>query len=164
MMTRLKTFAAFASIAAMLITALPAQAYAGGYGHGYKHGYGYGHGYKYGYRHGYRGKKFGYGYRHGYRHGYRRGHYYHRNRNDWVPFAVLGGLATALIITSANSNKRSRSTYYDAPQRATRPCHTVHRIEEHSGERVKMGATMCYDTNSIPYIVDGSQHVVEYVR
>ena len=84
-----------------------------------------------------------------------------------MPFAVLGGLATALIVTSAaNSNQRSsnRNHYYDGPRGSTRPCHVVHRIEDHRGDRVKMGATMCYDNRGAAYIVQGSEHVVEYLN
>ena len=162
-MTRFRKFAAFASIAALIMTSVPSQAYAWGGGHGYK--YGYGHGYKHGYGRGYKGH---WGYRRGWRHGYRYG--YRHKRNDWVPFAVLGGLATALIVTSAANSNKSRSrnyynrNYYSAPSPSTRPCHVVHRIEDHRGDRVKMGATMCYDSRGTAYIVQGSEHVVEYLN
>ena len=157
-MIGLRKIAALASIAAIMAASIPATAMAGGKygGHGYKHGYG--HNYSHGYRGGYRGN---YGYRGGY--GYRR----HRG-NDWVPFAVLGGLATALIVTSANSNNnRSYDDSYDNRQnnqpQATKPCHIVHRVEVENDQRIKKAATMCYDGQNIAYLVEGSEHVIEYL-
>ena len=163
-MIGLRKIAALMSIAAIMATSIPATAMAGGkYGGG--HGKGYGHGYSHGGGHGYRGHR---GYRGHY--GYRGGYGYRRHRgNDWVPFAVLGGLATALIVTSANSNKNNRSyddsydnRQYNPPQ-ATKPCHIVHRVEVEGEQRVKKAATMCYDGQNIAYLVEGSEHVIEYL-
>jgi hypothetical protein len=96
-------------------------------------------------------------------------HHHHHYRGGgggaWIPFAVVGGLAAgALIASSANSRDRyygPRHSYYAPPRAYHRPCHVVHRVEDVDGYAVKMAATMCYDSNGVAYIVQGSQHPVD---
>jgi hypothetical protein len=162
-----KKIAASLAVVAMVVTMIPADAFAGdrghrGGGHGYNNG-GHGGGHYRSGRSNYRGSHRG-GYRNIYRGGnrYRGGHYRHSS-NAWIPFAFLG--ATAL--TYAIVNDRSRDRYVDnrtytntTGYSATKPCHIAYRDENYEGELVRMAATMCYNEYGTAYLVKGSEHQV----
>lgn len=107
----------------------------------------------------YRGHRYYYPSRYHYRHGH--GYGYYSSSGFWVPLAILGGAALGYAV--ANSSNNDYDDNYYAPPRSNQPCHIVHRDEVRDNQRVKMGATMCYDQQGTAYIVRGSEHVVEYL-
>jgi len=159
----IKKIAASLAVVAMVVTMIPADAFAGdrghrGGGHGYHNG-GHGGGHYRSGRHHYRG-----GYRSGYRHGYRRGgrhHHYRHRSNAWVPFAFLGATALTYAIVSDRNRAVDNRTYSNnTGYSATKPCHMAYRDENYEGELVRMAATMCYDEYGTAYLVKGSEHQV----
>jgi hypothetical protein len=170
----IKKFAASLAVVAMVVTMIPADAFAGdrgqrGGGHSYNNG-GHGGGHYRSGRSNYRGSHRG-GYRNNYRGGHRsryRGGHYGRHSNAWIPFAFLG--ATALTYAIANDRNRDRrvnnGTYSNRTYSnttgysATKPCHMAYRDENHEGELMRMAATMCYDEYGTAYLVKGSEHQV----
>jgi hypothetical protein len=157
----IKKFAASLAVVAMVVTMIPADAFAGdrghrGGGHGYNNG-GHGGGH---YRSG-RNHRRGSYYRGNYRRGHGRHHYGHRS-NAWIPFAFLG--ATALTYAIVNDRSRDRvvdnRTYNNTGYSAQKPCHMAYRDENYEGEMVRMAATMCYDDYGTAYLVKGSEHQV----
>jgi outer membrane protein OmpA-like peptidoglycan-associated protein len=141
-------------LAAMLATGLPNAAHADGPRHGGHNRGGYHGG-------GYYGGYHGGGY---YRGGY--GHYH--GGGGWAPVALVGGLAAGLIIAD------SARTHYVSPRygyvaqppvpRNVPSCNMVNRTEDVDGYPVKMAATMCYDEEGVPYIVQGSEFAMEEER
>ncbi len=179
---------AFALCAATTITPVYAGDYhrgSGGYhkGHG---GYHKGHG---GYHKGKKGyHKGGKGYHKGHG-GYHKGHHHKRKKDkDWVPFAVIGGIAAIAIIASQANKKKKRhhddgyySDYdhggyhkgnsgyhksggkYHKASSGSDNCHIVYKTERVRGRTVKKGCTLCYNPDGSAYIVEGSEFVVGYV-
>ena len=109
------------------------------------------------YRHHRRYKRYNYGHQ-------GRHHYRHRGRGSWVPFAVIGGLATGYLISKSANRLHTSTTFISkAPYHggASRPCHIVQKVDFVDGYEVKSAATMCHDARAYPYIVQGSEHVID---
>ena len=143
-------------LAAMLATGLPTAAHADGPRHGGHYRGGYHGGGHYG---GYGGHYGGRYYRGGY------GHYH--GGGGWAPVALVGGLAAGFIIAdSARPRYTSRYGYVAPPPVPPNApsCNMVNRMEEIDGYPVKMAATMCYDEEGVPYIVQGSEFAMEEDR
>ncbi len=124
-------------------------------------------------------------------HGHGHGKYHKRKKNkDWVPFAIIGGIAAVAIIASqANKKKKHDDDYYEDDgyykskggyhkgkggyhkghggyQKANAGgdnCHVVYKTEKVRGRYVKKGCTICYNPDGSAYIVEGSEFVVGYV-
>lgn len=106
--------------------------------------------------------------------GYHKGHRrHHRKKNkDWVPFAVIGGIAAVAIIASqANKKKKHHGGgYYNdgghgGYHKASggENCQLVYKTERVRGRNVKKGCTLCYNPDGSAYIVEGSEFTVGYV-
>lgn len=130
-----------------------------GYGDSYERGYprGHGHGYDFD-RH------------RGYGSGWNRDHSrHHRHRGrtgDALLGLTIGMLAIGALMAAKGGGRGSSNDYARVapppPQRGGEGCHIVHRVgPDPQGYQVKFAGTMCYDRSGAPYIVPGSQRIIE---
>lgn len=104
-----------------------------------------------------RGRPHYYGHRH-YRY-----HHGHHGTGDALLGAMIGLLAFGVISSATDHNDPTPSYNYAPPaQPPGHGCHTVNRIgPDYTGQTVKFAATMCYDPSGTPFIVRGSQHIID---
>jgi len=125
-----------------------------------------GYGSSVGYRHGYYGRSW-----HGGRRNYYGHYHHHHGTGDALLGAMIGLLAFGAIASATDHDNGPSYDYVAPPPPNYGPsgypapgngCHVVNRIgPDRTGQTAKFAATMCYDGSGTPFIVQGSQHIIE---